>query len=98
MTNLYEKFKRLINKVDTIGFDEFYQAGTTSKHHELNLICRSKKLNRQYWITKSFGNFTVIYRNDLDNSKYEQYRIPCKNQTEVMKQLDLIKQKLELIN
>jgi hypothetical protein len=90
------QFTKIINKLVTVGFDEYHQAGTPNKYHEINLVCTSKLLNRQYWITKSFGNFTVIYTDGLENiSKLKQHRIPCKNQTEVIKVLEAIKEEIK---
>lgn len=89
------KFAKIIGKVSSVGFDEFHQAGSPNKYHELNLVCISKQLNRQYWVTKSFGNFTVIYTNGLENiSKLKQHRIPCRNQTEVLNVLDQVKNEI----
>lgn len=89
------KFKKIIDQVRKTGFDEFYQAGTVNKFHELNLICRSRKLNKQYWICKSFGEFHITYRNELDNIKVKQHRIDCKNQTEIVNFLKNVASEIE---
>lgn len=83
MTVDLSKYKKIINKIRELGFNNFHQAGSISQYHELNLVIEDNEKNRQYWITKSFGKFDVIYRNSINDSKKEQYRFPCKNQTDV---------------
>jgi hypothetical protein len=71
------KYKKIINKVKELGFDNFYQAGTISQYHELNLIIEDKINDIQYWISKSFGEFRINYRQGINNSKAEQHIIKC---------------------
>jgi len=77
------KFKKIINKVKELGFNDFYQAGSVSKFHELNLIIDNESQNRKYWLTKSFGEFIVIYREGINDIKAVNHRYNCKNQKEV---------------
>jgi len=77
------KFKKIINKVTELGFNDFYQAGSVSRIHELNLIVDSESQDRKYWLAKSFGEFVVIYRKGIDDIKAIQHRFKCKNQKEV---------------
>lgn len=94
---LYEKFKKIINKVETIGFDDYHQAGTSNKYHELNLVCTSEALDRVYWVSKSFGEFTVSYRQGISDYKQQKQtkRVVCRNQTEVVKELQKVKDEIE---
>lgn len=89
------KFQMILKKLREVGFDEYYQAGSTSKYHEMNIVCVSKALNRQYWISKSFGKYQVIYRDDLSNSKNRSVRMECKNQTEVVNRLSEIAEEIK---
>ena len=82
MADLSE-FKKIANTLNKLGFSSSYQAGTPSKIHELNLIVENPIQDRLYWITKSFGEFLIIYRNEIDNTRAKQYRVKCKNQKEV---------------
>jgi len=77
------KFKKIINKVIELGFNDFYQAGSVSKIHELNLIIDNESQDRKYWLTRSFGEFIVIYRKGIDDIKAIQHRFKCRNQKEV---------------
>lgn len=77
------KFKDIIDTVRELDFENFYQAGTPSKIHELNLVVIDKSNNRQYWICKSFGQFHVSYRNSITNVRLDPIRIECKNQKDV---------------
>jgi len=52
------RFEKIINTLRILGFYDFYQAGSTNKIHELNLIIDNPIQDRRYWITKSFGEFT----------------------------------------
>lgn len=88
------KFKLLLTKIEKMGFDEMYQAGTTSKYHEMNVILKDKERDLQIWVTKSFGNFTVIYRNSISSSKFEQYRFPCKTQKQIIETIINIRENL----
>ena len=78
-----KNFKKIIDTVRNLGFENFYQAGTASKIHELNLVIIDKSNNRQYWICKSFGEFHISYRNSITNVKLDLTRIECKNQKDV---------------
>ena len=45
ITSLPTKFKKIIDTVRNLGFENFYQAGTVSKTHELNLVVIDKSNN-----------------------------------------------------
>lgn len=71
------KYKKIINKLRELGFNNFYQAGSISQYHELNLIIEDTKNDIQYWIGKSFGKFKIVYRKGIHDIKAEQIRIDC---------------------
>ena len=95
MTSDMSKFKKIINKLNKMGVN-FYQAGTTSKYHEMNFIVENKEQDRLYWICKSFGKFYVSYKNGIHTNSKE-YRFECSSQqavcdifSELMAQNDLL--------
>lgn len=88
------EFSKIKKKLFEVGFDEFYQAGSINKFHLMNIVAKSSVTNKQYWICVDGGyrceeSFHVSYRN-LDNSKALNKRITCKNQSDVIKQLNMI--------
>lgn len=94
----YQKIKK---KLYEVGFDEFYQAGTTSIFHPMNIVATSKITNRQYWICVDGGyrcpeSFHIAYR-ELNNVRAESTRIYCKNQTEMVEKLSDIQQDIKLL-
>lgn len=91
-----KKFKKIINKIRYLGFKDFYQAGSPSQFHELNLIIEDKKRNIQYWICKSFGEFKIIYRKSIIDSNLPQYKISnLKSQKEVCEEFEKLIHKLQ---
>jgi len=95
------KYQKIIKKLQEVGFDEFYQAGSTSKFHPMNIIAKSEITNKQYWICVDGGyrcpnNFHIAYR-DLNNVRGNTTIIKCKNQTEIVEQLNIIKKEITLL-
>jgi hypothetical protein len=87
-------YTKIEKKLFEVGFDEFYQAGTKNQYRPLNIIAKSEILNKQFWVTvdsvyRSYDIFHIIYR-DLNNTKAKQYKIECKNQTDVVEKLNNI--------
>ena len=96
---MIKTYSKIMKKLDKVGFDEFYQAGTPSKFHPLNIVATSKATNKQYWICVDGGyrcskSFHIAYR-DLDDTRADSVRIQCKNQTEICKQLDIIENEIK---
>lgn len=92
------KYRKIIDKIKELGFNEFYQAGPPSKYHELNLVINDNINDIKYWICKSFGKFHIIYQKQNDtqkNSLYKlQHRINCEKNTQkevCLKFEDLVK-------
>jgi len=71
------KFKKIIDNLRKLGFNNFYQAGSPSQYHELNLIVNNEKQNRKYWIEKSFGKFGITYRESIDDIKAKSHHVKC---------------------
>jgi hypothetical protein len=93
-------YSKIVNKLQDVGFDEFYQAGSTSVFHPLNIVARSKATNKQYWVCVDSGyrcpeTYYIAYR-DLNNTKAKDTRIYCKNQSEIVEQLNIIQNEIEL--
>lgn len=96
------KYKKIINKIRELGFNNFYQAGSISQYHELNLIIQDEINNIQYWISKSFGEFEIVFRKGICDIKAKQYIIKCgktqKCVCEKFENLVLLKDKNDYVN
>lgn len=77
------KYKKIIDCVRNLGFNNFYQAGSINQFHELNLIVDNEKQDRKYWLSKSFGKFDVTYRQGINDIKAKGHRFDCKSQKEL---------------
>ena len=93
-----KKFNKIEKKLFEVGFDEFYQAGSKSIFHPLNIVATSKILNKQFWICVSGGyrcenTFHISFR-ELNNIKANSDRIDCKNQSDMVDELNNIKLKI----
>ena len=87
-------YQKIVNKLHEVGFDEFYQAGSASVFHPLNVVATSKITNKQYRICIDGGyrcpeSFHISYR-ELGTARAKVTRIPCKNQSEIVEQLGTI--------
>ena len=94
-------YQMIINKLHIVGFDEYYQAGSTSIFHPLNIVAKSKILDKQYWICVDGGyrcptSYYIAHR-DLSNTHAPTKRIKCKNQSEIVEQLDKIQSEIKNI-
>lgn len=94
-----KKYNRLVKKIHEVGFDEFYQAGSPNMFHEVNIVARSKAINKIFWFCVDGGycskkTFYIVYR-DLDNMKSKDTRIYCKNQTDMIEKINNIKLEIE---
>lgn len=72
-----KKYKKIIDKIRELGFENFHQAGSPNKFHELNIVIEDEINDIQYWITKSFGEYSVIYRNSIHDIKQKQHKYKC---------------------
>lgn len=90
MTMNCSRYKKILNKLWELGFHNFYQAGSTSQYHELNLIVDNEKQDRKYWICKSFGKFQIIYRESINDTKAKSHFFPCQSQKAVCEQFETL--------
>jgi hypothetical protein len=44
------KYLKIRKAVHEAGFDEFYQAGSVSKFHKMNIVCESAALKKRFWV------------------------------------------------
>lgn len=72
-----KKYKKIIDKIRELGFENFYQAGSPNEFRELNIVIKDEINDTQYWIIKSFGEFFVMYRNSIHNLKERQHQYRC---------------------
>lgn len=89
-----KQFRKIEKKLFEVGFDDFHQAGCPNMFNPLNIVATSKVLNKQFWICvegdyRCPNTFYIVYRN-LDNSKANSTRIYCKNQSEIVDNLNNI--------
>jgi hypothetical protein len=95
------KYQKIINKLQEVGFDRFYQAGCTSIFHPMNIVAESKITDKQYWICVDSGyrspeTFHIAYR-ELNNINAKETRIYCRNQSEMIEQLSIIQSEIALL-
>lgn len=92
------RFAGIRQKIYQVGFDDFYQAGSTSRFHPLNIVAESRILNLQFWVCAE-GGYRVsetyhISERPLDNCHAPTQRINFKTQTEVIAGLEQIRQRI----
>ena len=92
------KYNKIINKLHAVGFDEFYQAGTTSRFHPLNIVAINRTTNTQYWICVDGGyrcpeSFHIEYRK-VNSINFPPNRTYYQNQTAIVEALDGIQQEI----
>lgn len=44
------KYKKIIKALHEAGFDDFYQAGSVSLFHKMNIVCESWALAERIWV------------------------------------------------
>ena len=92
------RFAGIRQKIFQVGFDDFYQAGSTSRFHPMNIVAESRILNLQFWVCAE-GGYGVsetyhISERPLDNYHAPTQRINFKTQTEVIAGLEQIRQRI----
>ena len=57
------KYLKIRKAVHEAGFDEFYQAGSVSQFHKMNIVCESWALSSRFWVCIDGGYSTkdVLY-------------------------------------
>lgn len=93
------RFLGIIKKLYQVGFDDFYQAGSTSKFHPMNIVAESKVLNLQFWVCVDGGYSCSetyhISERSLDDCKAPTKRVNFRNQTEVIAGLEQIRLRIK---
>lgn len=92
------RFAGIRQKIYQVGFDDFYQAGSTSRFHPMNIVAESRILNLQFWVCVE-GGYGVsetyhISERPLDNYHAPTQRINFKTQVEVIAGLEQIRQRI----
>ena len=92
------RFAGIRQKIYQVGFDNFYQAGSTSRFHRMNIVAESRILNLQFWVCAE-GGYGVpetyhISERPLDNYHAPTQRINFKTQVEVIAGLGQIRQRI----
>ena len=49
------RFPGIRQKLYQVGFDDFYQAGSISRFHPMNIVAESRSLNLQFWVCADGG-------------------------------------------
>lgn len=80
------KYLKVRKAIHEAGFDEFYQAGSVSRFHKMNIVAESAALGKRFWFCVSGGynvkdEFYIVSR-DLSTGK-ESKPIYCKTQAEM---------------
>lgn len=95
------RFAGIRQKIFQVGFDDFYQAGSTSRFHPMNIVAESRILNLQFWVCVE-GGYGVsetyhISERPLDNYHAPTQRINFKTQVEVIAGLEQIRQRIAAV-
>lgn len=92
------RFSRIIMKLRQVGFDEFYQAGSRSRFHPMNIVAESRILNLQFWVCVEGGyNVAETYHiasRALDDVRAPTERTDFKTQTELIDGLEDIRHRI----
>lgn len=92
------KYLKIRKTLYEAGFDDFYQAGSVSQFHKMNIVAESQALGMRFRFCISGGygvadEYYIITRK-LDADGPDK-RIPCKNQEEMADQINAIRRKIE---
>ena len=92
------RFPGIKQKLYQVGFDDFYQAGSISRFHPMNIVAESRVLNLQFWVCAD-GGYGVsetyyIAERPLDNCNAPTKRTNCKTQAEMIAALEQIRLKI----
>lgn len=89
------RFPNIIEKLFQVGFDDFHQAGSTSRFHPMNIVAESRILNLQFWVCVD-GGYGVSETYHIAERPLDDYRAPTKQvnfrtQAEVVAGLEQIR-------
>ena len=93
------KFSEIKKKLSRVGFDDFYQSGSISRFHPMNIVAKSRALNLQFWICVDGGYRASeayhISERPLDNCNAPTKRANFRTQAEVVAGLERILLRIE---
>ena len=89
------RFPGIKQKLYQVGFDDFYQAGSISRFHPMNIVAESRSLNLQFWVCAD-GGYGVsetyhISETPLDDCNAPTKRTDFRTQAEVIAGLEQIR-------
>lgn len=92
------KYLKIRKALHEAGFDDFYQAGSVSRFHKMNIVAESAALGLMFWFRISGGydetdEYYIITRK-LGTRGPDEHTY-CKNQQEMADQINAIRQKIE---
>ena len=96
------RFSGIKQKLYQVGFDDFYQAGSISRFHPMNIVAESRVLNLQFWVCVD-GGYAVsetyhIAERPLDDWKAQTKRADFRTQAEVVTGLEEIRLRIAEAN
>ena len=89
------RFSGIKQKLHQVGFDDFYQAGSSSRFHPMNIVAESRVLNLQFWVCAD-GGYGVsetyhIAERPLDDCKAQTKQTNFRTQAELVTGLEQIR-------
>ena len=86
------RFPGIRQKLYQVGFDDFYQAGSISRFHPMNIVAESRSLNLQFWVCADGVSETYhISERPLDDCNAPTKRTDFRTQAEVIAGLEQIR-------
>ena len=94
------QYLKIIKKIQDVGFDSFYQAGSVNVFSKMNIVAESTVLNMRYWICINGGyrcgdNYYIASR-PLNDTNARSIRNYCKNQSDMIQKLNDIKDQIRI--
>ena len=71
------RFPGIKQKLYQVGFDDFYQAGSISRFHPMNIVAESRSLNLQFWVCAD-GGYGVLETYHISERPLNNYIVPAK--------------------
>lgn len=94
------KYSQIIKKIQNVGFDCYYQAGSINVFSKMNIVAESKVLNMQFWICINGGyrckDTYYIASKPLNDTNAKSTRDYCKNQSDMIQMLNDIKNQIRI--
>ncbi len=80
------KYLKIRKAIHEAGFDDFYQAGSVSRFHKMNIVAESAALGKRFWFCVT-GGYSVkdelyIASRDLNTGEADE-RVCCRTQEEM---------------